>query len=109
MLKTLESTERGAGRTASTNSYMPTIAQKTPIPTGNAPYFLLFGRKPRLPIYLILSPTDDGNEGHSYSKLVENWETQMSETYQKVRQNSSHRKEKDIARHELIKKLSLVL
>ena len=33
----------------------------------------------------------------------------MSEEYQKALQNSSHRKEKDIARHEMIKKLSPVL
>ena len=33
----------------------------------------------------------------------------MSEAYQKALQNSSHRKEKDIARHEMIKKLSPVL
>ena len=33
----------------------------------------------------------------------------MSEAYQKALQNSSHRKEKDIARHEMIKELSPVL
>ena len=33
----------------------------------------------------------------------------MSEAYQKAQQNSSHRKEKDIARHEMMKKLSPVL
>ena len=33
----------------------------------------------------------------------------MSEAYQKALQNTSHRKEKDIARHEMIKKLSPVL
>ena len=69
----------------------------------------MFGRKPRLPIDLILSPTDDANEDHSHSKFVEDWKTQMSEAYQKTLQNSSHRKEKDIARHEMIKKLSPVL
>ena len=33
----------------------------------------------------------------------------MSEAYQKAQQNSSHRKEKDIGRHEMMKKLSPVL
>ena len=55
---------------------------------------------------LILSQTDDANEDHSHSKFVEDWKTQMSEAYQKALQNSSHGKEKDIARHEMIKKLS---
>ena len=55
------------------------------------------------------SPTDDANEDHSHSKFVEDWKTQMSEAHHKALQNSSHRKEKDIARNEMIKKLSPVL
>ena len=86
---------------------MLTIVQK--IKYRYAPYFLLFGRKPHLPNDLILSQTDDANENHSHSKFVEDWKTQMSEAYQKALQNTSHRKEKDIARHEMIKKLSPVL
>ena len=74
--------------------------------TVYAPYFLLFGRKPRLPIDLILSPTVDANEDSSHSKYVKDWKTQMSEANQKALQNSSHRKEKDIARNKMIKKLS---
>ena len=77
--------------------------------TGYAPYFLLFGRKPRLPIDVILSQTDDANEDHSHSIFVEDWKIQMSEAYQKALQNSSHRKEKDVAKQEMIKKLSAVL
>ena len=74
--------------------------------TVYAPYFLLFGRKPRLPIDLILSPTVDANEDSSRSKYVKDWKTQMSEANQKALQNSSHRKEKDIARNKMFKKLS---
>ena len=69
----------------------------------------MFGRKPRLPINLILSPTDGGNEDHLHSKFAEDWKTQLSEAYEKALQNSSHRKEKDIARHEMVKKLLPVL
>ena len=61
-----------------------------------------------MPVDLILSQTDDANEDHSHSKFVEDWKTQMSEAYQKALQNSSHGKEKYIARHEMIKKLSQV-
>ena len=69
----------------------------------------MFERKPRLPIDLILSPTDDANEDHSYSKFVEDWRTHISEAYQKALQNSSHWKKNGIARHEMINKLSPVL
>ena len=69
----------------------------------------MFGRKPRLPVDLILSQTDDANEDHSHSMFVEDWKIQMSEAYQKALQNSSHRKEKDVAKQEMIKKLSAVL
>ena len=108
MLITLESTEKRSWKNH-INKLVHAYNCTKSSSTEYAPYFLLFGQKPRMSIDLILSPTDDANEDYSHSKFVEDWKTQMSEAYHEALQNSSHRKEKDIARHEMIKKLSLVL
>ena len=94
-LKTLESTDKKSWKdhiNKLAHAYNCTKNSST----GYAPYLLLFGRKPCLPINLILSQTDDANEDHSHSKFVEHWKTQMSEAYQKALQNSNHREEKTL-------------
>ena len=86
MLKSLESTEKKSWK-SHINKLVHAYNCTKNSSTGYAPYFLLFGRKPRLPIDLILSQTDDANENHSHSKFVEDWKTQMSKGCQKARQN----------------------
>ena len=66
--------------------------------TDYAPYFLLFGRKPRLPIDLILEPTHKTTQ-QIHSKFVDDWRNQMSQAYKIASTNSSCRKHKDIARN----------
>ena len=56
--------------------------------TGFSPFFLLFGRTPRLPIDLAfdLHPHDDKNDG--YEDFVQRWQRQMQEAYKLAGQRS---------------------
>ena len=67
--------------------------------TRYAPYFLLFGRKPSLPIYLLLEPTHKTTQ-QTQSKFVDDWRNHMSQGYKIASTNSSCRKRKDIARRQ---------
>ena len=109
MMKTIEYTERKSWKNHINKLVHAYNCTKNLSSTGYAPYFLLFERKQCLPIDLILSQADDANEKLSHSKSVQDWKMQMREAYQKALQNSSYMKEKDIARHKMIKKLSPVL
>lgn len=48
--------------------------------TGYSPYFLVFGRNPRLPIDLIFDIKEDGSPT-SRASCVEEWEARMKEGY----------------------------
>lgn len=48
--------------------------------TGYSPFYLLFGRPPRLPIDLLFDVRRDSNKG-SYQEYVENWRKRMAEAY----------------------------
>lgn len=48
--------------------------------TGYSPYFLVFGRNPRLPIDLIFDIKEDGSPT-SRASYVEEWEARMNEAY----------------------------
>ena len=63
--------------------------------TGFEPYFLMFGRHPKLPIDLIL---DEETEDVSQEEYARRWERQMREAYQVVQEKSAGRKQKDIER-----------
>ena len=104
-MKTIEYTEKKSWKNHINKLVHAYNCTKNLSSTGYAPYFLLFERKQCLPIDLILSQADDANEKLSHSKSVQDWKMQMREAYQKALQNSSYMKEKDIARHKMIKKL----
>ena len=57
--------------------------------TGFEPYFLMFGRHPKLPIDLIL---DGETEDVSQEEYARRWEKQMREAYQVVKEKSAARK-----------------
>ena len=67
--------------------------------TSYAPYFLLFWRKPRLPIDLIFEPRRKTTQ-QTPSKFADDWKNEMSQAYKTVSTNSSFRNRKDIARHD---------
>ena len=86
MLKNLESTEKRSWKNH-LNKLVDIYNCTRNSSTGYVPYFPLSGQKSRLPINLILFPTDDGNENLLHSKSVEDWKTQMSEAYLLAPQN----------------------
>ena len=75
MLKTLESTEKKSWKNH-INKLVHAYNCNKNSSTRYASCFLLLGRKPRLPIDLILSQSDDANEDHSHFKFVKDWKTQ---------------------------------
>ena len=51
--------------------------------TGYSPFYLLYGRNPRLPIDLIFEPIND-KEKKTYTKYVADWKESMREAYRKA-------------------------
>ena len=64
--------------------------------TGFEPYYLLFGRRPKLPIDLMLG--EDDGELVSHEEYAKRWEKQMREAYRIVAEKSAARKTKDTER-----------
>ena len=55
--------------------------------TGYPPYYLLFGRTPRLPTDLVFNLNQDGAKG-DYNTCIQNWQQDMKEAYQIAQQNA---------------------
>ena len=62
--------------------------------TGYSPFFLLFGRSPRLPIDIVFSNTD-AIEGSSQRLYVKKWTECMQEAYKIANQNADRAAMKD--------------
>ena len=56
--------------------------------TGHSPFFLLFGRNPRLPIGIIFDTSHQTGAGN-YSEYVRKWKTAMENAYEIARKHSS--------------------
>ena len=79
MLKTLEETQKKSWKDH-VHKLVYTYDRTKHSTTGYAPYFLLFGRKPRLPIDLILKATHKTTQ-QTHSKFVDDWRNQIGQTY----------------------------
>ena len=66
--------------------------------TGYSPHYLLFGRKPRLPVDLILQTQHNETTNHSHEEYLKQWRSQMAEAFTIAKQKSDSRKEKDAVR-----------
>ena len=63
--------------------------------TGYSPFFLMFGREPKLPIDLMISIKKDTQESDNYNKYVQLWKRNMKEAYGIAYQNSVNHKKID--------------
>ncbi|KAJ8014395.1 hypothetical protein DPEC_G00039780 [Dallia pectoralis] len=91
MLRTLPETAKADWRTSLAkvvNAYNCTKSEAT----GFAPYYLLFGRTPRLPIDIMFG-VPAKNQNSSYQDYTEDWRKRMTEAY-KLASGVSH-KEKE--------------
>ena len=59
--------------------------------TGYSPFYLLFGRNPRLPVDLLL--THDTDETQRQTLYIAKWKNAMEEAYNTAAERSSRRKE----------------
>ena len=66
--------------------------------TGYSPYYLMFGRKPRLPIDIILRNESREHTSGNHSAYLEKWKLEMEEAYKVALEKSTDRKKKDISR-----------
>ena len=64
--------------------------------TGYSPYFLLFGRNPKLSIDIILSEHQEPtNEQPNYHNFIQTWKVQMKEAFKIVEENTKKRRSAD--------------
>ena len=68
--------------------------------TGFSPFYLLFGRHPRLPIDMIFN-IDQPSSARSYNEYVQQWKQAMEEAYSIANRRSIAAGEKNKARYDL--------
>ena len=65
--------------------------------TDHSQYYLLFGKKPRLAIHVLLP--SQSNHTTSYSEYTKGWQDHMRQAYQIAKNHSDERKKNDINRY----------
>jgi hypothetical protein len=86
MLTTLEETEKSRWKDhlqKCVHAYNSTVSSST----GYSPFFLLYGREPRLPIDSLFEPTATKGE-RNYRAYVDNWQRSMKNAYEIAASNS---------------------
>ncbi|MES9879782.1 MAG: reverse transcriptase domain-containing protein [Sedimenticola sp.] len=68
--------------------------------TGYSPFFLLFGRSPRLPIDLVFGRVQDHDDPGTYRSYVQNWTECMQEAYRLAQQSSTRAAAEGKSRHD---------
>ena len=66
--------------------------------TGYSPYYLVFDRKPRLPIDLIFRTEKDSPPRCNHKEYLERWKKEMEDTFEVALTKPTGRKEKDMQR-----------
>ena len=70
--------------------------------TGYSPYFLLFGRNPKLPIDIILSEHQEpSNERPNYNNFIQTWNARMKEAFKIAEENIKKRRSADKRQREV--------
>ena len=68
--------------------------------TGFSPFFLLFGRHPRLPIDMIFN-IGQSSSVHNYNEYIEHWKNAMEEAYMIANRRSFSAGERNKSRYDL--------
>ena len=66
--------------------------------TSYLPYYLLFGRTPKLPINLIIPSPADDHEQITHSSYISKWKEQLTQAYEIANKQSMQRKSKHVER-----------
>ena len=64
-----------------------------------SPCYLLFGRRPKLPIDLIIPSPAADHEQTTHLSYVDKWKEQMTQAYEIANRQSMQSKSKDVERH----------
>ncbi|KAL1278267.1 hypothetical protein QQF64_024940 [Cirrhinus molitorella] len=68
--------------------------------TGYSPFYLMYGRQPRLPVDLIFGLVE-GDEGVTHKGFVDQWSRRMAEAYQIAHENSRQASSRGKAQYDL--------
>ena len=94
MLKTLSEKEKSKWP-ESINKLIHAYNCSSHSSTGYSPFFLMFGRQPRLPIDLMLAIEKQDDEINSHNTFVDSWQKQMKDAYEIAHRRSTQWMRKD--------------
>lgn len=68
--------------------------------TGYSPFYLLFGRHPRLPLDILFRPSSEKHGEEDHAKYVKGWTERMQEAYRIASENATHSVKKGKRQHD---------